>query len=153
MAWSTMSSQSAEAKISSAEWNKIVGNFSEIGDAGTEATGLTLGGTGWSLGNGTSIATYQNRSKWIVGQYELKFGSTTSAGSGALTVALPTGTAVSSQAQILKCAVYDDSAGTLNAAEAHVAASATVMTTNVTSSTISFATNDLVLIEFRIEIA
>jgi hypothetical protein len=49
----------------------------------------TLGGTGWALGNGTLACAYQRVGKGVHYRVSLTFGSTTTAGTGGLTIALP----------------------------------------------------------------
>lgn len=49
----------------------------------------TVGGTGWALGNGTISGRYKKIGRVVVAQVLVTWGTTSSAGSGALTLTAP----------------------------------------------------------------
>jgi hypothetical protein len=123
----------------------------ELGGAWTGYT-PTLGGSGWALGNGTIDGAYRLIGKRLVGRCYLQFGSTSTAGAGGLTFTLPTGTPVA-EPQACTVAVYDDSAGDTFAASGFLPASTATITTSVDSTLITFATDDVIAVQFEIEVA
>jgi hypothetical protein len=56
----------------------------------------TIGGSGWSVGNGTLACSYQQIGKTVAAHYSFTLGSTSASGSGTLTFTLPV-TAVASR--------------------------------------------------------
>lgn len=152
MAWTSMSTQTAEAVITTTEWNKIPSNMAEVGDAWTSFT-PTIGGTGWVLGDGdVTGSAYRLMGKWLRGRCSLVYGSTSTAGAGQLTFTLPTGTAVTAP-QAVTVTVIDDSTGTVVNAAGYVASGGTTIETNVDSAFLTWATSDVVTVEFSLEIA
>lgn len=89
-------------------WNGQVDALIDGFQAGTSYT-PTLGGTSWSLGNGTVSGTYTQIGKQVFFNSTVTFGSTSGYGSGSLTISLP---ATPVATHIGHCRAFDTSAGT-----------------------------------------
>lgn len=151
MAFSSMTTQSKGYRIGTTEWDQVVNNFAELGDAGTAGT-ATIGGTGWAIGNGTAEFSYRELTKWFLGRFYLQSGSTTTEGSGGLEFTLPNSVTTINEPQAVTVVVYDDSGTSIHDASGIALASATKIITNVTStSPITFTTSDLCVVEFCLE--
>jgi hypothetical protein len=146
-----MATRANEYQISEDDWGELTGNMAEVGGEWT-AYVPTLGGTGWSLGNGTQNDGYRLQGQRLVGRSSITVGSTTTAGTGQLTLTLPTGVAFTGAGQACAVSVFDDSAGLVVACGGFVASAGAAIQTTVTSSTITFASADVIAVYYEIEI-
>lgn len=150
MTWATVAAKNVGDLIGGDDWSAIKGNFDEIGGAWTGYS-PTLGGTGWAVGNGTVDGAYRLLGKRLEGRAYFQFGSTSTAGAGGATFTIPTGTTVG-EPQMCACAAFDDGADLAYGAAAIIEGSATVIKTSVTSSLFTFATSDLIVVKFGLEL-
>ncbi len=149
MTWQTLTNRATGDLIPEGDWDQLLENLSEIGGAWTAYT-PTLGG--WTQGNGTVDGAYRLAGKRLLGRCYFSFGSTSAAAASGATFTLPTGTPVA-EPQSVDVVAFDDSAGVVYAAAGLVPASTATITTSVTSSLFTFATSDLIVVNFAVEIA
>ena len=96
MAWTTPITWVAGQVVTAATMNaQVSGNLNFLNAGVMTPSGAwtsytpTVGGTGWALGNATTVGAYAQAGKATDFQVQITFGTTSTFGTGALTISLP----------------------------------------------------------------